>query len=144
MIQVEINQSLLDGSQRLNKAILDKVLRETSKALGNPKALISVAFISPEEMREFNRTLRGKDCLTDVLSFELNEESLKGEVLISYDQAKRQAKEVGHSVRKEVMFLLVHGILHIFGHDHEKPAEKEKMFVLQEQILKALGVDPHL
>jgi probable rRNA maturation factor len=144
MIQVEINQSLLDGGQSLNKAILDRVLRETSRALGNPKALISVAFISPEDMRELNRTLRGKDCMTDVLSFELNDESLKGEVLISYEQAKRQAKEVGHSVRKEVIFLLVHGILHVFGYDHEKESDKTKMFPIQEQILKKLGIDPQL
>lgn len=144
MIRVEMNQSRLRGGQRLPKSVLDKTLRSVSKALGGPKSVISVAFISSAQMRKLNRTCRRKDKVTDVLSFELDEGPLKGEVLISYEQAKRQAKEAGHSTRDEIVFLLVHGILHVFGYDHIKPSDKKKMFPLQEKILDSLGIDASL
>ncbi len=144
MIRVEMNQSRLRGGQRLPKSVLDKTLRHVSKALGGVNGVVSVAFISSTEMRKLNRTCRRKDKITDVLSFELDEGTLKGEVLISYEQAKRQAKEARHSTRDEIVFLLVHGILHVFGYDHIKPSDKKKMFRLQERILDSLGIDASL
>ena len=92
-------------------------------------------------MRKLNFTWRGKDRLTDVLSFELNEGTLKGEILLSYQQAVKQAKEMGHSTRDELCFLIVHGVLHLWGYDHENPKDAQKMFPLQESILKNLQID---
>ncbi len=144
MIRVELNQSRLRGGQRIPRAVLERTLRATSRALGSPEATISVAFISPAQMRKLNKAWRGKDRVTDVLSFELDEGEVKGEVLMSYEQAVKQAKEVGHSTRDEIVFLLVHGILHVFGYDHERPVDKKKMFPLQEKILTSLDIDPRL
>lgn len=85
-----------------------------------------------------NKAYRGKDKVTDVLSFQ------EGEILLCYAQAKRQAAELGHSVRDENIFLLVHGLLHVFGYDHEKPADARRMFPLQKRILDSLGIDSRL
>lgn len=95
-------------------------------------------------MRQLNRTWRGKDKVTDVLSFKLDEGPLKGEILLSYEQAARQAKQMNHSTQDELCFLIVHGVLHLWGYDHEDPKDAKKMFPLQEKILKSLKIDPRL
>lgn len=81
-----------------------------------------VRFASDREVRRFNRELRGKDYPTDVLSFP-GEETLDGrhlgDVLIALPVARRQAAERGHSVDRELQILLLHGVLHCLGHDHE-------------------------
>lgn len=105
---------------------------------------VSIAFVTDPQMRKLNHAWRGKDRVTDVLSFLLDEGSLKGEIVLSYKQAVRQAKEMRHSTRDELLFLIVHGILHLWEHDHEVPRDAKKMFSLQEQILKNLKIDPRL
>jgi len=145
MIVAEINQSLLKGGQRLPEAVVKSVLRVCSRLLnvkGSP--IISIGFVDPRQMRKLNKAWRGKDRVTDVLSFELNDGALKGEVLLSYDQARVQAHEMKHSVRDEVCFLIVHGILHLYGFDHETPTDAKVMFPLQEKILRSLHIDSRL
>lgn len=105
---------------------------------------VSIGFVTDPQMRKLNRTWRGKDRVTDVLSFVLDEGLLKGEIVLSYRQAVRQAQEMGHSTRDELLFLIVHGVLHLWGYDHEVPQDAKKMFSLQEQILKSLKIDPRL
>lgn len=125
------------------QAVINKVARITNKAVKNKKKMsASIAFVSNKEIKKLNKLYRGEDCVTDVLSFNLNDN--EGEILISYVQAKRQAKEIGHSTRKEVVFLMVHGLLHLFGYDHEKTKDKAKMFAKQTKILTELNIDPHL
>lgn len=143
MLRAELNQSRLKGGQRLPRAVLAKVHRAIAKQK-KQKGEYSIAFLSDAEMRKLNKAYRGKDCVTDVLAFPSKEPGYLGEVLISYAQAKRQAKQMGHSTRDEIVFLLVHGILHLFGHDHIKPADAKKMFPLQTKILTSLGIDPRL
>lgn len=82
--------------------------------------------------------------MTDVLSFHLGEKDTLGEILICYPQAKRQAKQLGHSTRAELIFLLVHGLLHLSGFDHETPRDAKRMFPLQSRILVSLGINPRL
>lgn len=106
--------------------------------------VVSIGFVSAARMREFNRAWRGKDKVTDVLSFELGEGSLKGEILLSYEQAALQAKQMKHSVRDELYFLIVHGVLHLWGYDHEDPKDAKKMFPLQKKILKSLKINPRI
>ncbi len=105
---------------------------------------VSIGFVTDLQMRNLNRTWRGKDRVTDILSFTLDEEPLKGEIVLSYKQAVRQAKEMGHATRDELFFLIVHGTLHLWGYDHEVPQDAKKMFLLQTQILKRLKIDPRL
>ncbi len=75
-------------------------------------------FASDREMRRVNRGFRGKDKTTDVLSFP-GEEGHLGDVLISVPTARRQAAEAGHGVDRELKVLLLHGVLHCLGYDHE-------------------------
>lgn len=140
MIAYEVNQTVLRGGQRVPRAVVDRAVRACDRALRPRRAVsLSVAFVGEREMRRLNRERRGKDRVTDVLSFEG-----VGEILICYPQARRQARELGHSVRDEVVFLLVHGILHVFGFDHERATDAERMFPLQTRILTKLGIDPRL
>ncbi len=103
-----------------------------------------------EALREWNRRFRGVDAPTDVLSFPDGEEDPEsnvvylGDVLISYSRALAQAEAGGHAVADELALLVVHGVLHLLGHDHATPAEKERMWAAQREILQALGcpLDP--
>jgi probable rRNA maturation factor len=107
-----------------------------------------VVVVGPKTIQKLNATYRKKDKPTDVLSFSrMNsglpnfyvEESDLGEVLICWDIAKKQAREYKSSIQEELERLTVHGVLHLFGYDHEiSPAEEKRMFNLQEQILKVL------
>ncbi|NQV90503.1 rRNA maturation RNase YbeY [Candidatus Uhrbacteria bacterium] len=145
MIVAELNQSLLRGGQRVPLRLLQQVLKECSRVLNVRKSeSISIGFISSVQMKRLNREWRGKDRITDVLSFQLDGTQMKGEVLLNYAQAKRQAQEMNHRVRDEICFLIVHGVLHLYGHDHEKKTDAQKMFFLQEQILTALDIDSRL
>jgi len=140
LIRAELNQSALKGGARLPRRAFELALAECARSL-RPRhdVLLSVAFVGEREMRKLNREWRGKDRVTDVLSFEN-----VGEILICYPQAKRQAVELGHSTRDEVVFLLVHGVLHVFGHDHERPTDAKRMYSIQTKILTRLGVDPRI
>lgn len=103
---------------------------------------LSVHCIGDTHMRTLNYRYRGKDKTTDVLSFRLSEgeaassshEEL-GDIFISIPQIKRQAKSLGLSVKEEFVRMLVHGILHILGYDHQKKNDAEHMFSLQEKFI---------
>ena len=121
---------------------LQNVLEACTRVLGvKQDQSVSIGFVSPPQMRKLNRFWRGKDKVTDVLSFELDGGTMRGEILIQYEQAAAQAKQMEHSVRDELCFLVVHGVLHLWGYDHEQPKDAKKMFPLQEKILKRLKID---
>lgn len=145
MIRAHLNQAMLKKGQKLPKKVLERVLGACSGALRiNTPTEISIAFVSAATIRRLNRVWRGKDRVTDVLAFELGQGELRGELLVCYSRAAVQAKEMGHCVRDELSFLLVHGILHLWGFDHERPGDAQKMFSLQEKILRKLKIDPRL
>ncbi len=122
------------------------------------KVEISLMFTDDEEIRELNREHRSIDRATDVLSFPLLEydeegnvveeymdyngegEMLLGDIVISLERAAAQAEEYGHSFEREVGFLTVHSMLHLFGYDHMTPEDEEEMFGYQEDILKEMGL----
>jgi probable rRNA maturation factor len=103
---------------------------------------VSVKICSDAEMRTFNKTYRGIDQTTDVLSFVLDfkephsNENYLGDIVISYQTAKKQAREHHQSLEDEMTFLLIHGLLHLSGYDHETLADERKMFSRQENIFK--------
>lgn len=98
-------------------------------------------------MRSLNRAWRGKDRTTDVLSFSLREgkhppvqSSLLGDVVISAPAAERQAAEAGHSLSREIDILLVHGVLHLAGYDHERgEAEARRMRMKERKLLEIIS-----
>jgi probable rRNA maturation factor len=81
-----------------------------------------VALVSDARMRTLNRTFRGKDYATDVLSFPVDTEPFLGDIAIATGVAQRQADEAGHSVATELRILALHGLLHLLGYDHERDA----------------------
>lgn len=113
---------------------------------------ISVSIVDNEEIRQINRQFRQIDRATDVLSFPMltfaegeeperneNGEILLGDIVLSLEQAERQAAEYGHSLKREVAFLTAHSMLHLLGYDHMEPGEEAEMFRRQEEILLAAG-----
>ena len=110
--------------------------------------VVSVSFIDNEEIHKINKEYRKIDRPTDVISFAFldNEDRAKeyasgmpvilGDIYISLDKADEQAKEYGHSLKRELCFLFVHGLLHLLGYDHMTKDDEEIMFPLQDKILE--------
>ena len=110
---------------------------------------VSIALVDDSAIHLLNRQYRGIDRPTDVLSFALQDAErlspsvaetaeqplVLGDVIISTDTAQRQADERGHSLEKEVRILLIHGLLHLFGYDHDNDDEAEEMEALERQLL---------
>ena len=142
MITAELNQSRLRGGARLPHALVLRVLREVARGLKRTRpAKVSIAFVSAAEIRRLNRGYRSKDKITDVLAFQLPDGDTVGEVLICAELARTQAKEHGYTAREEIIVLLVHGLLLVFGHDHETPRDAKQMYPLQSRILRCLDID---
>ena len=118
---------------------------------------LSIAFVNDEEIHRLNREYRKIDRPTDVLSFALLEAqppspvtradadapTILGDVIISTETARRQADERGHSFEQELSILLLHGILHLFGYDHETDEEAQRMEALEQQLLNEIRFPDH-
>lgn len=136
--------------------LAEKVLAQAAERLDVPEqAEMSLTFVLNPEIRELNRDYRGIDRATDVISFAIEDDDdltnlpaeiraelpvELGDLVISIDKAAEQALFLNHSADRELGYLLVHGFLHLNGYDHEEPADEEKMFTLQEEILDGLGL----
>jgi probable rRNA maturation factor len=99
---------------------------------------IEVIFIDIEQIRQINKQYRNKDYPTDVLSFNLDSEGIVGQVFVCYDIALEQSKEHKWSIENEVALLITHGVLHIYGYDHENQDDFEKMREMENQILNLM------
>lgn len=116
--------------------------------LQNTELEFSVIIVDNERIHEINREYRKIDRPTDVISFALEDnEEIKfdnyrvlGDIYISIDKVKEQAKTYGHSEKRELAFLTIHGFLHLLGYDHMKPEEEKIMFARQEEILNGFGI----
>ena len=122
---------------------LDKVINKTLEMEGVSASNFSIVFIDDEKMHELNKTYRGIDRTTDVLSFAFEDNNKLcynirqlGEIFVSIPKMQAQASEYGHSETRELAFLVVHGLLHLLGYDHTKgEAEEKEMFEKQELVL---------
>lgn len=122
---------------------LNKLINHALKKLKIKNAIFSIIFIDDEKMHEMNKKYRGIDRTTDVLSFALEDNDdfvnsdvrILGDIYISIPKMKSQAREYGHSEKRELSFLTIHGLLHLLGYDHQIKEDEEIMFGLQEAIL---------
>ena len=121
-------------ARRLDVALQKKRARAILKALGHAKSELSIDLVGDREIRALNRDYRSKDRATDVLSFSLVEGewsdfrgTMLGDVVISIETAAREARKRHRSLNDEVTRLLIHGVLHLIGHDHEADDEARKM-----------------
>ena len=121
-------------------ADLRKIAAAILTGLEKSEAELSVALVGDREMRPLNAKYRKKNKTTDVLSFPADpsmpsKAALLGDVIISVEQAKRQAKERKTSLKMEMVSLLIHGILHLSGYDHERSQRQAKIMASLEQKL---------
>ena len=127
---------------------LDKYVKYVCKREKISEAIFNIIFVSNEEIHEINKTYRGVDRVTDVISFALEDgEDIKnvpirvlGDIYIAIDVAYLQAEEYGHSRLREVCFLVTHGILHLLGYDHMNEEDEKIMFDKQREILEGYDV----
>ena len=145
---VEIIYDQIEENEEYNK-LIEKVINECFKNenMQGLKLYVSITLTVPEVIHELNREYRNIDRPTDVISFALEEdedyevkERLLGDIYISIDKVYEQAKEYGHSVKRELFFLVTHGFLHLLGYDHMNEEDEKEMFSLQEKILDSYGV----
>ena len=137
MISLEIDQEIASADERLSEKVLEVVEARINDKLSEVAGgLVAISYVTDNEIQRLNRMYRDKDAVTDVLSFSyLDDEKAHGsigDVVISLEQAKRQAQE---DLELELVDLIVHGVLHVLGHDHEKPEESKEMFTLQDTIV---------
>ncbi len=129
-------------SARVDGALIKQAIEATLKAR-RASGDVSVAIVGHTRMRRLNRTYRGKDKVTDILSF-AEDEALDGEsgflgdLVIDYEVIKRQAKRFAPSVRWELAFIVIHGTLHLLGYEDETEAGSKEMERLGHLIIKNL------
>lgn len=133
------------------RADIETLINYTYDYLKNDKdAEVSISFVSEEEIQAINRDYRDKDEVTDVISFALLDDDSDvdiigmpvtlGDIIINTNRAEEQAKEYNHSYKRELMFLSLHGFLHLLGFDHMNEEDEKEMFGLQKEILDAFGL----
>jgi probable rRNA maturation factor len=119
----------------VKKKVLLRVLRQIAGQLPI-KGAVTIKIAADDEVRRLNKKYRQQDCITDVLSFSLGEKLpggfYAGDILICWTLAEKQAHENSHSTQKELLFLMIHGLLHLHGLDHEK--DKGAMLALQQEL----------
>jgi probable rRNA maturation factor len=132
----------------LDFAALEATTDALLAALGEAGSSVSISFVRDPAIRSLNRTHRGKDAPTDVLSFPLVEdgdtyagaERLLGDIVISIDTARRQAADYDAPLGREIERLLIHGLLHLLGHDHMEPGERAAMEAEERRLADAIGM----
>ncbi|MBI1821205.1 MAG: rRNA maturation RNase YbeY [Nitrospirae bacterium] len=127
---------------KLNVASAKSTARLILEILGKEKAALSLLFVNDRAIQKFNQQFRKINKPTDVLSFPMGVSrvhpgaNILGDIVISLETAQRQAESLGHSLKREVVFLLIHGVLHLLGWDHERSAqEAKKMYKKQRDLL---------
>jgi len=149
MIQVQLitmNITILDETAELDeryKSELEQILISLFKIQSIPKdSEICLTFIEDKEMRKLNKQWRNIDRTTDVLSFPQHDESgehILGDLVISLETARRHAQRFGITLHDEIKWLIVHGVLHLLGHDHKRKKETEIMRNKEKELLKLLS-----
>lgn len=124
----------------VREATLRRVTGKLLRLLDEAEAEVCVALVSDTRMRRLNRTYRNQDRTTDVLAFAYREVKsdvapLLGDVVISIPEARRQAKACSHSLDEEVLRLLIHGVLHLVGYDHERSRQQARRMQRKETEL---------
>ncbi len=111
-----------------------KLILEKLKVSGKE---ITISFVSAPMMQKLNKEHRKKDYVTDVLSFPMGDEiftEILGDIIICPRKARIQANEIGNTLDEEMVFLAIHGILHLIGHDHEEASEEAVMLAKQQEL----------
>ena len=134
MIAIDITGSV----PRFPKRDIVTFARRVLRHLKTDAEDLAIAFVDDAAMRRLNREFRRKDKTTDVLTFPGDEPTHLGDVVISLEQARRQARDEQHSLATEVRYLILHGILHSMGYDHE--TDDGEMNALEMKVRANVGL----
>lgn len=145
---LSIDVQFAEGIERIDLTSIRSIITalDQEKSIKVPaKAVINVRVVNQAKIREYNRRFAGKDEATDVLSFNYSETRPRyvdelGDVVISYQHALKQAKAADTEEATELALLVLHGILHILGYDHQNLAAREKIDKLQTKIMTGAGL----
>lgn len=127
--------------QKVFDQICKKLIKVASLKNKNrlKKSEITLVFVASRKIQELNRRFRYKDYATDVLSFAPSDNHSLGELVFCPPVLKKQARQNGHSFDDELLYMLIHGVLHLLGYDHEASLQQEKkMFFLQDRLFSQL------
>ena len=142
-----------DEYEKVVKKVVEQCFKEEN--MEDSKLYLSIILTTPEHIHEVNNEYRDVDRATDVLSFPIFEkeeidnkiknhdyehEDVLGDIIISVEQVKGQAKEYGHSFEREFAYMIVHGFYHLMGYDHIKEEDKVIMRAKEEMVLNKLGI----
>ncbi len=134
----------LQKTVKINNDYVQKVVRKTIKSsdyLVNNKikknAEMNIVFVDNRYIKHLNKKYLNKNRPTDVICFLIEEKDMFGDVFISVEQAKKQAREQGHLLKKELTLLVIHGVLHLLGYDHMTGKENFIMRQKEDNILQA-------
>ena len=160
-VEIDNRQHLYDINEIKNtiEMVIQNILKYENV---ENECFVSVLLVSNEEMQEINKEYRGINDSTDVLSFPLIEyekksksalheaienidmdtgEIVLGDILISVEKAYEQSREYGHSIKREIAFLTLHGMLHLLGYDHMLEDDKKIMRQKEEKVLDILNIN---
>jgi len=150
IISLENDQDIIVIPEKLEQLLSDG-LNAVAKLHGlGEHEEVDITIVSDEEIHALNRDYRNVDRATDVLSFALDEDGgepelvggpevhLLGDIIISAETATRQAEEFGHGLEREIVYLAVHGLLHLLGYDHMQEADKVEMRAKEEEALREI------
>jgi probable rRNA maturation factor len=168
MVDVQIrprpNAAALQGTAAVDAEQIRRAAQATLKHQGaDARASLCVVITDDDEVQALNRQFRGIDAPTDVLSFGMQEtapqepedgfvvapqqkeeaDTYLGDVIIAYPRVVAQAGEHDHSTEQEFQLLVVHGVLHLLGHDHATVQDQARMWAIQDKILKGLKQTSH-
>ncbi len=148
MEKIEIFNQLDEEIKELET--VEKVLLSAIKKEQLVDVTFNLIIVDNEYIHEINKTYRGIDRETDVITFALEDEDSiivpedvvrnLGDIYISIDKARSQAEEYGHGLLRELSFLAVHGFYHLLGYDHMNPEDEKVMFEKQEEVLEEYGI----
>lgn len=156
-IAIENEQEILQFPEQYKELIKKVINAALSEQKFNDNCFVSVSVVDNDTIREINREHRDIDCATDVLSFPVLEFDEKGDIIqdcgdvydgkiilgdivLSIERALEQSKDYGHSIEREIGFLVCHSVLHLLGYDHETESERIIMRKHEEKILENLGL----
>lgn len=128
--------------------ILKDFINYSLDKLSLKNVMFNVIIVDNESIHKINKEYRNVNRPTDVITFALEDDKVidtpcvrvLGDIYISYDKVISQAEEYGHSTKREICFLAIHGLLHLLGYDHMTKEDEEKMFKLQKELLNSYGI----
>lgn len=145
--KIEVFSMIDEEIEELNT--VEKVLYSAIEKENLNNVVFNLIIVDNNYIHELNKTYRGIDRPTDVITFALEDEDtvivpdderILGDIYISIDKVREQKDQYGHSLLRELSFLAVHGFYHLLGYDHQTKEEEEVMFKKQEEVLESYGI----